>query len=296
MSVQPEESKWSLAEGDEIAPGLIAIKLLGGGLRYEAYLSWSDHLHSLVVVKLVRPALVDDDHTLKGLASEVRMLERLSHPVLTRGFGASLDGPRPYVVLEHLDGPRLSSTLRKYGPLAPEQFVPLAIQLCAAVHYLRNEGVVHLDVKPSNVIMGAPPRLIDLSVARTVEDCERLKAPVGTDGYMAPEQCLPEGGAVGPAADVWGVGVTLFRAVSGERPFARGDHKSHVPSERWPQLEEAPARLEDRVSVRIAEPIMACLRYEPPERPAPTEVAAALEAVLSDLPGPRISKLKPRLR
>jgi serine/threonine protein kinase len=293
----PEESRWDFVEGDEIAAELSAVKLLGGGFRYEAYLAWDDHLRSLVVVKVVRPGLVEDRSTLEGLASEVELLEGLNHPVLLRSFGADLDGPRPHVVLEHLEGPRLSTLLRRYGPLPPEQLVPLALQLCAAVHYLGREGIVHLDVKPSNIIMGGPPRLIDLSVARAREQCERLRSPVGTDAWMAPEQCRPGDGApVGPPADVWGVGATLFRAVSGERPFREGDPDSETPEERWPQLAESPPPLPDRVPAVIAEPIVACLSYDPAERPTPAEVAARLELVLARLPKPRISKLKPRFR
>ncbi|HSJ18776.1 MAG TPA: serine/threonine-protein kinase [Solirubrobacterales bacterium] len=292
----PHESRWDLREGDEIVPGRSAIKRLGGGLRYEAYLAWDDHLRSLVVVKVVRPGLVEDRHTLEGLESEVKLLERLAHPVLLRGFGAELDGPRPHVVLEHLEGPRLSTLLRKYGPLLPEQLVPLAVQLCSAIHYLGREGVVHLDVKPSNIIMGGPPRLIDLSVARTLEQCGRLSSAVGTDGYMAPEQCRPDAGVpVGGAADVWGLGVTLYRAVTGERPFTKGDPGSNEPSERWPQLVEEPAPLDDGVSRAIADPIMACLTHDPADRPNPGEVADALERVLETLPRPRLSRLKPRV-
>ncbi len=218
------ESRWRLRQGDQIAPGRSAIKLLGGGLRYEAYLAWDDELHSLVVAKVVRPGLVEDERTLEGLVEEVEMLERLRHPVLVRSFGAELAGPRPHVVLEHLEGPRLSTLVRKYGPLPAEQLLPLGLQLCAAAHYMAGRGVVHLDIKLSNIIMGAPARLIDLSVARTADDCLRLRSAVGTDSYMAPEQCLPGAGApIGPAADVWGIGVTLYRSLTGERPFPKGD-------------------------------------------------------------------------
>lgn len=294
---RPQESRWGFVEGDEIAAELSAIKRLGGGFRYEAYLAWDDRLRALVVVKVVRPGLVEDRSTLDGLASEVALLGRLNHPVLVRSFGADLEGPRPHVVLEHLEGPRLSTLLRKYGPLPPEQLVPLALQLCAAVHYLGRAGIVHLDVKPSNIIMGGPPRLIDLSVARTREQCERLQSPVGTDAWMAPEQCRPGAGVpVGPPADVWGIGATLFRAVTGERPFRDGDPDSDVCEERWPQLVEPPAPLHGRLPAAIAGPIAACLAYDPAERPAPAEVAAQLEVVLARLPRPRISKFKPRLR
>jgi serine/threonine protein kinase len=293
---RPEESRWRFGEGEEIAAGRTAVKLLGGGFRYEAYLAWDDRLHSLVVIKVVRPGLVEDAHTLRGLESEVLLLEQLSHPVLVRGFGADLEGPRPHVVLEHLEGPRLSTLLRKYGPLQPEQLVPLALQVCAAIHYLAGAEVVHLDVKPSNIIMGGPPRLIDLSVARTLEQCERMRSPAGTDAYMSPEQCVPGDGApVGSAADVWGLGATLFHAAVGERPFSKGDPDSSVPEERWPQLVESPALLPDRVPAAIADPIMACLAHDPTHRPTPAEVAAQLELVLATLPKPKISRLKPRL-
>jgi len=292
----PEESRWDFAEGDEIARGRSAIKRLGGGYRYEAYLAWDDQLYALVVVKVVRPGLVEDRHTLGGLGSEVEMLARLSHPVIVRSFGAELDGPRPHVVLEHLEGPRLSSLIRKYGPLPAEQVVPLAVEVCSAIHYMRTASVAHLDVKPSNIIMGAPPRLIDLSIARTSEQCPEVRSPVGTDAYMAPEQCRPgESYPLGPPADVWGLGVTLYRAVSGERPFSKGDPDSSEPAVRWPQLVEEPATLRQRVPPAVAEPIMSCLARDPAARPAPAEVAAALEVVLAALPRPRISKLKPRL-
>ena len=104
---KPEESRWGFEQGDEIAPGRSAIKLLGGGYRYEAYLAWSERLRSLVVTKVVRPGLVEDERTLRGLADEVEFLERLSHPVLVRSFGHELEGTRPHLVLEHLEGPRL---------------------------------------------------------------------------------------------------------------------------------------------------------------------------------------------
>ena len=226
----PEESRWGLHEGDEIVTGRHAIKRLGGGLRYEAYLAWDDHLRSLVVIKVLRPGLVEDRRTLEGLRSEVELLNRLNHPVVVRSFGADLDGPRPHVVLEHLEGPRLSTLRRKYGPLLPEQLVSLAIQLCGAIHYLAGEGVIHLDVKPSNVIMGGPARLIDLSVARTTEQCTQIRSPVGTDAYMAPEQARPdEGMEIGPPADVWGVGVTLFERCSASARSRRGIEIRRLP-------------------------------------------------------------------
>jgi serine/threonine-protein kinase len=291
----PHGSRWRLREGDEIEPGLTALKLLGGGLRYEAYLAWDARLQYVVVVKVVRPELVDDTHTIAGLTEEVEMLERLSHPVLVRSFGADLEGPRPHVVLEHLEGPRLSTLLRKYGPLPAEQLLPLGLQLAAAVHYVGAAGVVHLDIKPSNIIMGAPARLIDLSVAETAENAAHLRSAVGTDSYMSPEQALAGRGAtIGAPADMWGIGVTLYHAAVGERPFEKGDRDSDDREKRWPQIVAPPKPMPDSIPPAVAEPIMATLAYEPADRPAPVELADALEPVLAGLPKPWVSKLKPR--
>jgi len=293
--VTGRKASWGFGEGDEIVPGRHALRLLGGGRRYEAYLAWDDDLHSLVVVKVVRPGLVDDKRTLKGLTEEVAMLERLHHPVLVRSFDADLAGPRPHVVLEHLEGPRLSTLVRKYGPLPPEQLLPLGLQLCAAAHYMAGRGVVHLDIKSSNIIMGAPARLIDLSVARTTEECLGLRSGVGTDSFMSPEQCVPGKGApLGPAADVWGIGVTLYRALTGERPFAKGDPDAKEPADRWPQLVDAPEPLDGRGPAPITATIMSCLAFDPADRPTPAELAAELEPLLEALPRPWVSKLKPK--
>lgn len=288
-----EDARWGFEEGDEIVPGRHAMRLLGGGVRYEAYLAWDDTLYSLVVVKILRPDRVDDDRTIKGLTEEAHALSRVNHPVLMRCFDAVLEGPRPHVVLEYLEGPRLSTLLRRYGPLPLEQLAPLAIQLCSALYYMSRVGMIHLDVKPRNIIMGAPPRLIDLSIARTFEEAGRATSPIGTDAYMAPEQCDPRNrGPIRPPADVWGLGVTLFESASGYRPFPDGDK---VGMARWPQLDVEPYDLPESVPDAISKPIWACLEADPLDRPRMDELAEMLEPVIAALPRkPVLTRLRPR--
>ena len=158
-------------------------------------------------------------------------------------------------MLEHLEGPTLDELLRGHGTLALEQLLPLALHVASALHYMAAEGVVHLDVKPSNVVMGAPPRLIDLSVARTLEQAAKLRSPIGTDAFMAPEQRAPDG-RIGPPADVFGLAATLQRLGSPATRHARARPRS----------------------------LDAGLDPEPANRPTAAEFAGRLEPLVAALP------------
>lgn len=162
------------------------------------------------------------------------------------------------------------------------------------MHYLGQLDVVHLDIKPSNIIMGAPARLIDLSVAWSRERAARLTSPIGTDAYMAPEQCLAgTGGTPGPGADMWGVGATLFHALAGYRSFDRGSaDQSTNPALRWPQLVDDPYELPVQITDDVAKPVLACLHRDPALRPSPIELAEAFEPMMAALPKPRLSGFK----
>ena len=280
---------WDFGEDGQIAPGLTAMRLLGGGAAYEAWLAFDEITYAPVVVKVLRPGQVHDASSLRGLRREVRALAEVNHPVVVRSLRHDVEGPRPHVVLEHVDGPRLSTLLRRHGPLQEQQYLPLAIDLASALHYLAHVGHVHLDLKPSNVIMGAPARLIDLSVARTVEEAAGLRHPIGTDAYLSPEQCDPPGtGTPGPASDVWGLGATLFEAVAGHRPFDDGDPHGDALVDRFPQVAVldggAPYALPDRVPAEVAAVLYAALSPSPGDRPLPREIAEALQPVLERQP------------
>jgi serine/threonine protein kinase len=280
---------WHLHEGDVVAPGLRVVRPIGGGLRYETYLAWADHLRALVVVKAVRPELVADAGALEGLRGEARALRRLAHPMLLRSFGEVLDGDRPHLVLEFIEGPRLSTLIRRYE-VSLEQLLPLGLNLCAVLHYMAHEGVLHLDVKPRNIIMGAEPRLIDLSIARSTDELGALTGPIGTDAYMAPEQCDRERfGELGPPADVWGLGVTLHEAICRRHAFPDD-------GARFPQLRVAPRRLPNQVPGRVAAAVMACLEPRPEDRPTAGELAALLEPMVDALPAPRLGRFRPTPR
>jgi serine/threonine protein kinase len=165
-----------------------------------------------------------------------------------------------------------------------EQLLPLALQLVAVLQYMSSEGLVHLDVKPDNVVLGVPPRLIDLSIARSFESAARLRDAIGTDGYMAPEQCDPETwpGRIGPHTDVFGLGATLYHAASGATPFPRSDEAKRSPDKylRFPQLLEEPAPLPDHLPAEFRALVARMMAKDPEDRPTAAECAAALEPLV----------------
>lgn len=265
---QASRATWDLASGDEIVPGRTMQALLGGGERFEAYVAWNHRLMTPTVIKILRPNMVDDARALRSMAREGELLASLQHPGLTRLFDMDSTGARPYLEIEFVEGPRLSTLIRRHGRLSPEQAFPLGRQLASTLHYLHTEGILHLDVKPSNVIMGPTPRLIDLSVARRIERAHRINGHVGTDAYMSPEQADPElWPTIGPRADTWGLAATLYHAIARRTPFSRG-RRDAGGADRFPQLVESPAPLDPtRHFPALVELIMDGLRRSPDERP-----------------------------
>ena len=272
-AVIERKSSWDLRPGDEIAPGRTAHALLGGGERYEAYVAFNERLMMPTVLKVLRPSFAADERARRSMAREGEVLAGLQHPGLTRVFGLEVDGPRPFLELEHVEGPRLSTLIRRHGRLNPEQAFPLGRQLAATLHFLHTEGMLHLDVKPSNIIMGPVPRLIDLSVARRVGRAHLIDGFIGTDAYMAPEQADPAlWHTVGPKADTWGLGATFYYAISKRLPFSKGRHDAGG-EERFPQLAESPAPLDPRRhSSPLVELVMQTLERDPGWRPSAAEL------------------------
>ena len=284
---EPTGSSWGFEEGALIADGRIVLKPLDSASElYDTYLVWDERRFAITVAKLVRPDRVGHESAQRGLRREARALKRLQHPVVVRAFDIVYDGPHPHLLLEHLEGLSLGSVVRREGPLPVEQSLPLALHMTSALHYFAFEGCVHLDVKPDNVIMGVPPRLIDLSLVHSFDEARRLRSPVGTDAFMSPEQCIPgQGGPIGPPADVFGLGATLYYACTCSVPFPRpAEEDRYTLADRFPQLEDECVPLPASVPEVLSELIVKALSRQPEDRPTASELALALQPLVAELP------------
>jgi eukaryotic-like serine/threonine-protein kinase len=151
---------------------------------------------------------------------EARLLATLEHPRVVSVLDHFLDGENHYLVMELVDGPSLSALLRERGSpgLPVEEAVEYARQACDALAYVHAQHVVHRDVKPENMIVGADGIvLVDFGIAREYETGPGTgTVGIGTPGYMAPE--VLAGGIVSPRSDVFGIAATLWTMIAGEPP------------------------------------------------------------------------------
>ena len=245
----------ALGPGARLAEGIEVIAHLARSNVLDVYDAWCARRGCRVAVKALRPDRLRDAGARRALLREGRLLRRLAHPHLVRAYELR-DDERPVVVLETLRGATLGAMLAQ-SRLSPAETAQLGLQLGSALRYLHGERLVHLDVKPSNVIAHAGvAKLIDLSIAHRPGP---VKPGLGTWCYLAPEQARGEHS--GAAADVWGLGATLHEALTGHPAFDEDDDAE------FPCLE------------RRAEPIR---RHRPR---APRALAEALDAALAPAPG-----------
>jgi len=259
------------AAGRELAPGYEVIGHLARSNVLDVYDVWSHPRSCRCVVKLLRPDRRDDGHATRALLREGHLLARLCHPHLVRGY-ETLATPLPAVVMETLRGETVAHLVdRRCNRLSAAELGHLGVHLCSAVSYLHRQGILHLDLKASNVIAeSGRAKIIDLSLARPPG---RMKAGIGTWCNMAPEQA--RGGAVGPAADVWGAAGVLYEAATGLAPFDQDDDADFE----FPSLERPahPVRRDRRLPAGLATAIDAALAADPGQRPTPAQLGAACE-------------------
>lgn len=219
---QEDDDGWGFAEGDEIAPFLYAWDMLGGGLRFETWLAWDAERWCPVTVKLPRPRYVGHPRALAALAREAKAAEALSHPAVQRLLADRRAHSLPHLVMEYVEGPALVDLVEEEGPLHPADVLRLGLQLAAVLHYLHGRGLVHLDVKPHNVVLReGRPVLIDFGFVRPVGTPAEPGPPRGSPPYMAPEQV---GRAPAhPSMDLFALGTVLFEAATGEQAFESDD-------------------------------------------------------------------------
>jgi hypothetical protein len=246
----------SPAELSASFPQLEIIELLGQGGMGAVYKARQPRLDRFVALKILPPQAGADPNFAERFAREARALARLSHPLIVTMHDFGDANGMFYFIMEFVDGANLRKLIHA-GNLAPEQALAIVPQICEALQYAHDEGVVHRDIKPENVLVDRRGRIkiADFGLAKLLGNAPaeinltRTQQVMGTPHYMAPEQ-IERPLSVDHRADIYSLGVVFYEMLTGELPIGRFE----PPSEKV------------AVDVRLDDVVLRALQKQPERR------------------------------
>jgi eukaryotic-like serine/threonine-protein kinase len=260
-----------LKAGDPVAVG--PYKLLGrlgaGGMG-QVYLAKSPG-GRLVAIKLIRPELAEERGFRTRFTAEIAAARNVSGIYTAAVVDADTDAELPWMATVYVPGPSLTDAVEDNGPLPVKTVLALAAGLAEALEAIHRAGLVHRDMKPSNVLLAADgPRVIDFGISRALERSMMTTTGMvlGSPGFMSPEQAMGE--QVGQPSDVFSLGAILAYAATGAGPFGTGPTPAllYRVVREDADLSQVPARLRPLIEE--------CLAKDPASRPTPSALLTTL--------------------
>ena len=215
----------SLAELQALLPGYEFLSFLGRGGMGAVFRATQRSLHRPVAIKVLPANLLEDaDANFAGrFRQEALTMAKLAHPGIVGVFESGEAGGLLYIVMEFVDGTDVARMIASEGKLAPEFATKLLTQVCDALHYAHERGVVHRDIKPANLLLtrDGTVKIADFGLAKHHDDAllglTKTNVAIGTPDFLAPEAWTP-GTALDARADLYSLGVTLYQMLTGEVP------------------------------------------------------------------------------
>jgi tetratricopeptide (TPR) repeat protein/tRNA A-37 threonylcarbamoyl transferase component Bud32 len=257
-------------------PGYEVLAVLGRGGHGIVYRVKHLKLKRVAALKMLLTGQYASPAELARFMREAEAIAALQHPNIVQIYEVGEVDGRPYFTMEFVGGGSLAQKLR--GVPQPAQYTVSVLEsLARAIHTAHLAGIIHRDVKPANVLLApdGTPKISDFGLARYLEgqgDVTLGPAKVGTPSYMAPEQVVGKPGTVGPPADIYGLGATLYELLTGRPPF-RADTSTETERQVLAQEAAPPSRLNAKVPRDLETICLKCLQKEPARR---YESAAAL--------------------
>ncbi|HWJ08385.1 MAG TPA: serine/threonine-protein kinase [Nocardioides sp.] len=195
-------------------------RAVGQGAGGAVWLAHDEVLDRAVALKRTAPGAGFGDSEIR-IEREARLAAQLGHPSVVSVYDLAIDEDGAWLVMEYVDGPPLSTVVREAGPLSPDDAARLMAPVADALAHAHAIGIVHRDVKPSNILApgAGGTKLSDFGIARGADDATLTANGLvtGSPAYLAPE--VATGGPATPASDVWALGATLVHLVTGRPPY-----------------------------------------------------------------------------
>ncbi len=263
------------------------IEALGGGGMGRVYKALDTRIGEKVALKRILPEIAVDPDIRARFADEMRLARRIAHPNVCRTFDIGEADGAPFISMEYVAGEDLKTIIRMTTVLSPGQTVSIGKQVAAGLAEAHRLGVVHRDLKPQNVMIDreGTARIMDFGIARMVH-ADRARTGrgvmIGTPDYMSPEQA--EGAEVGPATDLYSLGIMLFEMATGHLPFEAPSavamavkHKTEPPAD--------PRSINPRIPDALAVLILRLLEKEAGKRPpSASAVRDELDRIEKEVP------------
>jgi serine/threonine protein kinase len=269
VATPPTEPGQEAAGPWPTVPGYEVLARLEPGGMGVVYRARQVALNRTVALKVIRAGAHAGPHERARFRVEAEAVASLSHPHVIPIFDCGECDGVPYLAMEFAEGGSLAGWLVA-GPMAPDEAAALVETLARAVHFVHEHGLIHRDLKPANVLLTREgvPKLADFGLAKRLDQdlgLTRPHAAVGTASYMAPEQATGDREALGPAADVYGLGAILYEALTGRPPFRGPTHELTI-HQVLTEDPTPPGRLRPELPAELEAVCLKCLEKEPARR------------------------------
>ena len=253
----------ALETGDVLADRYEILKMLGEGGMGTVYKARDRELDRLVALKVIRPELSGHPEILQRFKQELILSRKVTHRNVIRIFDLGVAEDRKFITMDFVEGKDLKSLVVEQGKFAVEKACEIVRQICFGLEAAHNEGVVHRDLKPQNVMLDAQARvyLMDFGLARSMElvGMTRTGALVGTPAYMSPEQA--KGEKADARTDLFALGVIFYELLTGKLPY-EAETMMATLIRRTKELATPPDQLEPGIPAAINDIVMKCLQIK----------------------------------